>query len=70
MFSGNYVNAEQEDAGDNTYINFSVDGISVGSFCKVEKVDICVITRNEKDCIKLNGKKVDVCPESEKEKVK
>jgi hypothetical protein len=45
---------------------FGVDGKPVGTFCKVEKVDVCVLAMSEEDCTKLGGEKVDSCSMAEK----
>ncbi|MEM7009416.1 MAG: hypothetical protein AAF462_09815 [Thermodesulfobacteriota bacterium] len=42
--------------------------IGTGQFCNVESAQVCVLTQNEEDCKKLEGKKVDSCPSSEEEK--
>ncbi len=41
-------------------------GGTVGLFCEVEKVDVCVMTQTEGDCTKLGGEKVDSCSMAEK----
>ncbi len=45
---------------------FLSPGGTVGLFCEVEKVDVCVMTQTEEDCTKLGGKKVDSCSMAEK----
>ena len=37
------------------------DGKPIGSFCCVK--DTCVVTKNEADCKKIGGKKVNKCEE-------
>lgn len=34
-----------------------------GMFCNVESVNVCVLAETEADCKKLEGKKVDSCPQ-------
>lgn len=58
-FSGTYVNAG--------IVGFDAEGKPIGTFCKVEKVDVCVVAMSEEDCTKLGGQKVDSCPMPEKE---
>ncbi len=41
-------------------------GGTVGLFCEVEKVDVCVMAQTGEDCTKLGGKKVDSCSMAEK----
>jgi len=41
-------------------------GGTVGLFCEVEKVDVCVMTQTDGDCTKLGGEKVDSCSMAEK----
>ena len=43
-----------------------VEGKPVGTFCKVEKVDVCVVAMTEEDCTKLGGEKADSCSIAEK----
>jgi len=45
---------------------FGVEGKPIGTFCKVEKVDVCVMAMTEEDCTKLGGEKVDSCSMAEK----
>ncbi len=47
-------------------IVFDVEGKPVGTFCKVEKVDVCVVAMTEEDCTKLGGEKADSCSIAEK----
>lgn len=47
-------------------VGFDVNGVPSGMFCNVDKAEVCIITRNEEDCTKLNGVKVDSCPLVEK----
>ncbi len=58
-FSVTYVNA-------GILAHFGVEGKPVGTFCKVEKVDVCVLAMTEEDCTKLGGEKVDSCSMAEK----
>ena len=39
---------------------------TVGLFCEVEKVGVCVTAQTEEDCTKLDGEKVDRCSMAEK----
>jgi len=57
-FSGTDVNAATR--------VFDAEGKPVGTFCKVEKVDVCVVAMTEEDCTKLGGEKVDSCMTQEK----
>jgi hypothetical protein len=34
-------------------------------FCNIEKAEVCIVARTEKDCTKLGGEKVDSCPQSQ-----
>jgi hypothetical protein len=43
-----------------------VEGKPIGTFCIVEKVDVCVIAMTEEDCTKLGGEKADSCMTQEK----
>ena len=45
---------------------FDAEDKPVGTFCKVEKADVCVLTMSEEDCTKLGGEKVDSCSVAEK----
>jgi len=47
-FSVTYVNA-------GILVHFGVEGKPVGTFCKVEKVEVCVMAMSEEDCTKLGG---------------
>ncbi len=50
----------------NAGLIFGVEGKPIGTFCKVEKVDVCVLAMTEEDCTKLGGEKVDSCSMAEK----
>ncbi len=51
-------------------IEFGVEDKQIGTFCKVEKVDVCVLAMTEEDCTKLGGEKADSCstPEEAEDK--
>lgn len=36
-----------------------------GMFCNIEEAEVCVVAQSEDDCKKLEGKKVDACPQSQ-----
>jgi len=40
---------------------------SQGLFCNIEGAEVCVMAQSEEDCKKLEGKKVDSCPQSQDE---
>jgi len=48
------------------FLPLGVEGKPLGTFCKVEKVDVCVLAMTEEDCTKLGGEKVDSCSMAEK----
>lgn len=68
LFSGTNVFAQGPGAGDPNIVWGSES--NPGNFCQVEKVNVCVVTKNIDDCKKLNGKKVVTCPENKKEEAK
>ena len=47
-------------------IQLGVEDKPIGTFCKVEKIDVCVLAMTEEDCTKLGGEKVDGCSMPEK----
>jgi hypothetical protein len=61
-FSGTDVNA----SGGGVFPPLGNDGKPIGTFCIVEKVDVCVIAMTEEDCTKLGGEKADSCSIAEK----
>ena len=46
-----------------------MEGMSgnTGLFCKIEKVDVCVMAQTEEDCTKLGGVKAEKCEAAENE---
>ncbi len=51
---------------DEKMIELGVEVKPVGTFCIVEKVDVCVLAMSEEDCTKLGGEKADSCSMAEK----
>ncbi len=60
MFSGTDVNAQGPGAGDPGIV-WDNKSIPTGSYCRIEKVGVCVVAQNEEDCAKISGEKVDSC---------
>ena len=60
VFSGMDVNAQGPGAGDPSIV-WDAEGVPGGTFCKVEKIHVCVLAMTEEDCTKLGGEKVDGC---------
>ena len=69
VFFGMNVNAQGPGAGDSGIV-WGAEGNPVGTFCEVEKADVCVLAMSEEDCTKLGGEKADSClvPEKTKDK--
>ena len=45
----------------NDYSSFNLNDLSSGNFCMVERVNVCVLTESEKDCLKLGGENAQSC---------
>ncbi len=65
VFSGMDANAQGAGAGDSSIV-WDTEGNPVGTFCKVERVDVCVVAMSEEDCAKIGGEKAGNCPMPEK----
>ncbi len=65
VFYGMNVNAQGPGAGDPSIV-WGAEGNPVGTFCEVEKADVCVLAMSEEDCTKLGGEKADSCLVPEK----
>lgn len=48
-----------------TKATWDVDDMASGQFCIIESAEVCVLTQSEEDCNKLEGVKVDTCPQSQ-----
>lgn len=48
-------------------VGFGVEGEETGVYCNIAESGVCVIARDEGDCTKLGGEKVEACAETSEE---
>ncbi|MEM7009413.1 MAG: hypothetical protein AAF462_09800 [Thermodesulfobacteriota bacterium] len=59
-------NAAAMDAFDRAVVGFGSEG-NPGMFCNISSAEVCVLAKDENDCKKLGGEKVENCPVSQSE---